>query len=43
MVGTGKGWKHVERTGSVQKYLATAMGRRLDMRSLIKKKESVVW
>ena len=42
MVGTGKGWKHVEGSGSAQKYLATTIGRRLDMRSLIEKKESVV-
>ena len=43
MVGTGKGWKHVEGAGGMQKYLVTTMGRRLDMRSLIKKKGPVVW
>jgi hypothetical protein len=31
-----------EGTGSVKKYLATTMGRGLDMRSLIEKEESAV-
>jgi hypothetical protein len=42
MVGTGKGWKLIEGTRNIWKYLATTMGRRLDMRSLIEKKESAV-
>jgi hypothetical protein len=42
MVGTGKGWKYIEGTGSIWKYLATTMGRKLDMRSLIEKKELAV-
>jgi hypothetical protein len=42
MVGTERGWKYIEGTGNVWKYLATTMGRRLDMRSLIEKKESAV-
>jgi hypothetical protein len=42
MAGTGKGWKHIEETKSIQKYLATTIGRKLDMRSLIKKKEPAV-
>jgi hypothetical protein len=41
MAGTGKEWKYVEETGSVRKYLATTMGRRLDMRSLIKEESAV--
>ena len=43
MVGTGKGGKCVEETGSIQKYLVITMSRKLDMRSLIEKEESAVW
>jgi hypothetical protein len=43
MVGAGKGWKYVEGTGSVWKYLATTIGRKPDMRSLTEKKELAVW
>ena len=32
-----------EGTGSIKKYLATTVGRGLDMRSLIEKEELVVW
>jgi hypothetical protein len=32
-----------EGTGSVKKYLATTMGRGLDMRSSIEKEEPAVW
>jgi hypothetical protein len=43
MVGTGKGRKLVEGTGSIQKYLVTTIGRKLDMRLLIEEKELAVW
>jgi hypothetical protein len=41
--GDGSGRKLGEGTGSVKKYLATTMGRGLDMRSLIEKEELAVW
>jgi hypothetical protein len=38
MVGTRRRWKCVEEARSIWKYLATTMGRKLDIRLLIEKK-----
>jgi len=42
MVGAGRGWKCVEGTRNIWKYLATTMGRGLDMGSLVEKKKLAV-
>jgi hypothetical protein len=42
MVDAGRGWKCVEETRNIQKYLATTMGRGLDMGLSVKKKKLAV-
>jgi hypothetical protein len=43
MEGPRRGQKLGEGTGSVEKYLATSMGRGLDMRSSVEKEKLAVW